>query len=111
MKKLNIGQDFGTELTNRDKLQRDGKCSGLEFRQKYLQDIDTENSWQSDEPYIELDFSLVKKLGPSWANEVFAYFAKYATPKKILTKVKIINISRVKESTINVELEKGYAKK
>ena len=61
--------------------------------------------------FIVLNFSNVKRLGPSWANEVFAYFTRYSSPERILKKIKLENISRVKRTTIEQEISTGYSKK
>ncbi len=110
MEKIDIGKEFYSRLTNRDDKQRDGKYNGIEFRNKFLSGLYNDKAWKDDSVFIELDFSNVSKMGPSWANEVFAYFTKYGTPSKVLQKIKIVNISRVKRSIIEQELEAGYSK-
>ena len=111
MYKIDVGEDFHHRLTNRDKHQRDGKYTGLEFREKYLSELYNSEVWENDIPFIELDFSNVTKLGPSWANEVFAFFTQYAKPKRILSKIKLKNISKVKKAIIEEELAAGYLRK
>ena len=108
---IDIGKDFYDRLTNRDLKQRDGKHTGVEFREKHLRGLDSEEAWKNDLVFIRLDFSNVSKMGPSWANEVFAYFAKYAKPSRILNKIQLINISRVKKNIIEHEIESGYSKR
>lgn len=111
MKTIDIGEDFFPRLTNRDTRQRDGKYTAVEFREKYLSELDKEEAWKDDSLYINLDFKNVSKMGPSWANEVFAYFTKYSRPEKVLDKIRLINISRVKKSIIKQELDSGYSQK
>ncbi len=105
---VDVGKEFSPSLTNRDHLQRDGKNTGVDFRKKYLISLDDKGEWQNSSTFITLDFGNVKRLGPSWANEVFAYFTKYANPELVLKKISIKNISRVKESIIKQELNTGY---
>lgn len=110
IKKIDVGTEFYHSLTNRNYQQRDGKNTGVGFRETYLSELDTDEAWKDDSGFIILDFTNVKKMGPSWANEVFAYFTKYAKPKIILKKIKLENISRVKKSIIQNELEGGYSR-
>jgi len=110
MKTIKIAVEFFHRLQNRDKNQGDGSYTGEEFRNKYLTELDDKKMWDSEhrEEFIELDFENVIRLGPSWANEVFAYFTQYAKPEEILQKIKISNISEVKMETIRNELSEGY---
>lgn len=110
MKTIDVGVDFSPSLTNRDKYQRDGTDTGEQFRKKYLDDLDKETQWKSSDVFIIFDFSNVKRLGPSWANEAFAYFTKYGKPENILKKIQLINITNVKLATIKQEIETGYSK-
>lgn len=108
MIKISVVNDFKTtELTNRDRFQRDGSFNGEDFRKKYLKDFDSKEAWRNSDPEIEIDFEGVTKLGPSWANEVFAHFTRYASPKNILSKFVLTGLSEVKQSIIDVELKKG----
>jgi len=111
MKTINVGVEFSPSLTNRDKQQRDGTFTGVEFREKYLSALDVDDEWKDEKIFVELNFRDVKRLGPSWANEVFAYFTKYGRPSQVLRKIKLVNISRVKEAIIQQELDTGYSKK
>lgn len=108
MNTVNVGEDFSPYLTNRDRRQRDGAFSGEQFREEYLTPLDNKDIWQDSAPFVVLDFSGVKRLGPSWANEVFAFFTRYARPEAILQKIQVKNISRVKQNIIDVEIEAGY---
>ena len=111
MKTIDIKSQFSDSLTNRDEFQRDGKFTGVEFREKFLKELDNAEAWMDNNPFITLDFSNVKRLGPSWANEVFAFFTKFANPKQILKKIVFKNISAVKLAIIEKEIETGYFKK
>lgn len=111
MKKIDVGKEFSTSLTNRDNLQRDGKFNGVDFRTKFLSEFDNNELWNNDDTLIILDFGNVERLGPSWANEVFAYFAKFGEQDRILKKIKLENISRVKLAIIEKEIETGYSRK
>jgi hypothetical protein len=112
LKTVDVGKDFYPRLTNRDERQRDGRHTGRDFRTNYLAELlDNKEAWRDDSTVIELDFSNVTKMGPSWANEVFAYFAKYEKPKSILKKIRLTNISRVKQAIIEQEIEAGYSKR
>lgn len=108
MKSIDVGIEFSPSLTNRDELQRDGTFSGEEFRNRYLKDLEDENIWKNEDPYIILDFGNVERLGPSWANEVFAYFTQFAHPELILKKIHLKNITPVKKAIIDRELSTGY---
>ena len=102
---VDVGEDFYHRLTNRNKEQGDGKHTAVDFREKYLSDLDDKNAWVNDDVFIELDFSNVTKIGPSFANEAFAYFTQYASPEKILRKISIRNATVVQKMVIKEELE------
>ena len=111
MQSVEIAKQFCSRLVNRDKLQGDGKCSGELFRTQFLQELDSLAWWKDPDTSITLDFSEIETLGPSWANEVFAYFTKFdQSPSKILSKIRLLNISRVKRSTIEMEINAGYSR-
>lgn len=105
---IDIGKDFYPRLANRNNKQGDGKHTAIEFRQKYLANLDNQTSWENDNNSIIFDFKNVKKIGPSFANEAIAYFTKYATPKKILQKINIINASNIHMRIIKQELDTAY---
>lgn len=109
--KIDIGTDFYHRLANRDGFQGDGKNTAVEFRNKYLSELDSDIAWKNDNLFIEFDFSNVKKIGPSFANEAFAYFTKYAKPTQILKKIEFTNISKVKRLIIEQELDSGYKRR
>ena len=111
MKIVNVGKEFYPRLANRDKLQGDSKHTAAEFRDTFLKDLDNKAAWDSGDPYITLDFSEVKKIGPSFANEAFAYFAKYTSPEVIFKKILFTNISNVQRAIIDIELNTGYKKR
>lgn len=111
MNRVDVGKEFSPSLTNRDELQRDGTYTGVEFREQFLSELDDKSKWENDVTIIILNFKNVKRLGPSWANEAFAYFTRYGKPDAILKKIKLENISRVKLTTIQQEIDTGYSKK
>jgi hypothetical protein len=108
---IDVGVDFYHRLANRDPYQGDGKYHAVDFRHKYLSELDNEQAWKTHDAFVQLDFSNVKKIGPSFANEAFGYFTKYATPKQILNKIILKNIKKVSLMIIEEELEAGYKKK
>lgn len=102
-------KDFSDFLINRDQYQGDGSFHAVEFRQKYLSNADDIEWWNIKSDVIELDFGGVDTLGPSWANEAFAYFAKYANkPNDIYKRFRFTNISPVKLALIKREIDSGY---
>lgn len=107
---VNVAAEFYHRLANRDERQGDGKHTAIEFRNKYLAKLDNREEWQSDAPFVTFDFTDVKKIGPSFANEAFAYFTIFAKKDKILRKILFKKISKVQLSIINVELEAGYSR-
>ena len=107
-KVIDIGNDFYPRLANRNKFQGDGKHTAEEFREKYLSFLDNEEIWSNDRTEIELDFKNVRKIGPSFANEAFAYFCKYSEPQKVIKKIKLCNLTDVKKAIILEEIESGY---
>ncbi|MFA7098244.1 MAG: DUF4325 domain-containing protein [Gammaproteobacteria bacterium] len=107
-KRVDVGKEFFVDLVNRDEHQGDGLFHAKEFRQKYLTEMDNQDFWNNPQKTIVLDFQHVEVLGPSFANEAFAYFTKFAKPELIKTVIVFDHISQVKMSTINVELEQGY---
>jgi hypothetical protein len=111
MKTIDVGDKFSPSLTNRDHQQRDGAFTGVEFREEFLSELNSTSLWEDDDAFITLDFTNVRRLGPSWANEVFAYFTRFGQPDSILKKVNVTGISRVKLAIIKQEIETGYSKK
>jgi len=113
MKTVDVGLEFYHRLANRDQYQGDGKHSAIEFRNRYLKDLDNADYWarRDDQQFIVLDFSNVKKIGPSFANEAFGYFTKYTTPEVFRKKVQIIKASKVQLLIIEEELHSGYTGK
>lgn len=105
---IDVGKDFYHRLANRDSHQGDGKFTAIDFRNRFLKSLDNEHTWTTDTEPIVLDFANVKKIGPSFANEAFAYFTKYASPEKILKKIIFNNATRVQREIIQEELETGY---
>jgi hypothetical protein len=111
MEIIDIGNDFFYRLVNRNKLQGDGRYTAEDFREKYLSFLDNEQAWKERGNEITFDFAEVEILGPSFANEAFAYFSKYASKNEILSKIKFTNISKVKLSILYEEIDSGYSKK
>ncbi len=105
---IDVGKDFYHRLANRDSRQGDGKFTAIDFRNRFLKSLDDEHVWPTDTEPIILDFANVKKIGPSFANEAFAYFTKYTSPEKILKKIVFKNATRVQLMIIQEELETGY---
>lgn len=108
MKTINVGREFYPRLANRNRHQGDGKNNAIEFRTKYMLFLDTPDAWRTEDPVIQFDFVDVKKIGPSFANEAFAYFIKYTTPDTMLKKVLFVNWSRVQEMIVKEELASAY---
>lgn len=100
---------FGTHLRNRNSHQSDGECSGQDFRDKHLKPLNNPTWWKGDEILV-LDFEGVETLSPGWANEVFAYFARYPfiSKSQFVARVKLENLSKVKLETISDELARGF---
>ncbi len=108
MEKIDVGEEFYYRLANRNNLQGNGKHTAESFRKKYLQALDNEEAWEEELSYITFDFKNVKRIGPSFANEAFAYFMKYTDPETFLKKVVFINIDEVDKKIIRKELDSGY---
>jgi len=110
MREVDVGKEFYHRLANRNKYQGDGRHTAEQFRDVYLYDLDKEDAWKDDKIAIVFNFENVKKIGPSFANEAFAYFMKYATPQQLKKKICFKNISSVQELIIEQELESGYSR-
>ncbi len=91
--KIDVGNDFSNRLINKDKSRGDGRNTAVEFRNKYLSVFNSFDSWKDIDLFIELDFSNVNYITPSFAYEAFGYFTKYTTSDKILEKIRFTNIS------------------
>ena len=103
--------DFAEELVNRNKHQGSGRNTGEEFRNKYLQDLESDTWWKDSDKKIVLNFAGIYTLSPSWANEVFAYYGRKFTEKKIKERILLANISDVKRKIIYKEIEVGCKKR
>lgn len=109
MKVVNVATQFSDYLVNRNQHQGDGTFSAVDFRERFLQDLESDDWWGSAE-YITLDFDGVEILGPSWANEVFAYYtSRNKSPEEILKKIRILNLKSVKLNIVQDELRTGYS--
>jgi len=111
MTTIDVGVVFYHRLANRDSKQGDGKHTAVEFRTRFLSSRDNPQIWKSSSEPTILDFKNVKKIGPSFANEAFGYFTKYATPATFFERVRFVNISKVQKMIIEEELESGYSGK
>ena len=107
---IDVGKDFYFRLANRNKFQGDGKHTAVDFREKYLKELDSKEAWLNLDGFITFDFSGVRKIGPSFANEAFAYFMKYTNPENFKKKVLFNNASEVQSMIIDNELQSGYSK-
>lgn len=106
---LDIGNKFYHKLLNRNELQGDGKYTAIEFREKFLNDLDDKSWWDDDSKLIELDFKNVEVMGPSWTNEIFAYYLSQGIKiAEIQRKIRCLNLTKTKEITIQKELKQGY---
>jgi len=107
---IDVGSEFGPRLANRDSTQGDGKFTALTFRREYLSELDNREFWaHAVDHFITLDFSKVSKIGPSFANEAFAYFTQYAKPDVILRVIRIQHATKVQKMIIEYELWSGYS--
>ena len=105
MEVIDIGNVFFRRLLNRNHLQGDGKHTAMEFRDKYLVELDDTSWWKDKTKKIELNFENVEVLGPSWTNEIFTYYLdKGIKPKQILKKIRCSHLSKTKEMIIHMEL-------
>jgi hypothetical protein len=107
---INIGKDFHARLANRNKYQGDGTHTAEDFRNKYLLRFDNQKEWNEGAEIITFDFSNVRKIGPSFANEAFAYFMQYTDPKGFYNRIKFINTTKIQGMIIDEELRAGYSK-
>ena len=110
MKEIDVGKEFYHRLANRNKYQGDGRHTAEQFRRDYLCALDKEDAWTDDKTVVVFNFDHVKKIGPSFANEAFAYFMKYAKPERFKKKIHFKNISDVQKLIIEQELKSGYSR-
>jgi len=109
---VDVGKEFHFRLANRNELQGDGAYNAVDFRNKFLHVLDSKKAWENLDKEVILDFSNVKRIGPSFANEAFAYFMQYTSPENFLKKVEFLNIDKDVDLTIiSKELKAGYCKK
>lgn len=111
MNVIKIAEQFYHRLANRDSRQGDGRHTAVEFREKYLSGLNSKEAWNDSTCSIILDFEGVRKIGPSFANEAFAYFTQYADPETVLGKICLKNASTVQTKIIQMELETGYRRR
>lgn len=109
MRSVDIGNEFSKIIVNRANYQGNGRNTATEFRNQFLSELEDIRIWKTDDPVIELDFSSVRSISTSFANELFAYYLRYTTSKdRILRKIKLTNLSPLKKNMIEREIEKGY---
>jgi hypothetical protein len=113
MQTIDVGVAFHPRLANRNRKQGDGKNTAEDFRKRYLSELDKASAWtESNDTFIVLDFTNVKKLGPSFANEAFAYFTKYEKSiSNIKSKIKFEHMSKVQEMILDTELNSGWGER
>lgn len=104
MQTVKIKDEFSDILINRNKLQGDGKFTAQDFRKKFLKDFESKQAWENPNEEIEFDFSGVRKISPSFANEAFAHFLQFTKKSNFYKKIKFSNMSKVQELIINEEL-------
>lgn len=108
---IDIGRQFGSRLLYRSSEpanERTRSNGGIEFRMRFMSELETPEFWSDKTRMITLDFKNVDTLGPAWANEVFAYWAQCRLPADVKNKIKCINITEVKQAVIDIELDHGY---
>ncbi len=108
---IDVGTVFSPRLTNRDPNQGDGKNTAIEFRTRYLSELDDPQVWLSPTLRIRLDFANVVRLGSSFANEAFGYFVRHARPEAILKVIQFVNTTNVQMTMIEQELRSAASKK
>jgi epoxyqueuosine reductase QueG len=104
---VDIGTEFNTALLYRSSTQ--GPNSGEDFRKKYLSRLDNNDAWQwkTSDVFVVLDFKNVEVLSPSFADEAFGYFTKYANNIDIFKRI-IVNIKRIHEEIIKEEVNECW---
>lgn len=108
---IDIGRQFGSRLLYRSSEpanERTRPNGGVEFRMRFMSELETPEFWSDKTRSITLDFSNVETLGPAWANEVFAYWLQRRQSRDVKAKILCINITEVKQAVIDIELDQGY---
>ena len=105
---VKVAQDFHFRLSNRNKHHNDGTHTAVEFREKFLFQYDCQDIWDTDTPTIVFDFSGVKRVSPSFANEAFAYFLQYTDKDNLLKHFIFENIDPIDRMIVEQELNSGY---
>ncbi len=107
---INLAKDFSPVLRNRNKYQTDGKFTAIEFRKKFLNELDSQEWWGNESKTISIDLSDIDTLGPSWVNEAFAYFARYnINSEALFKKINFIGLDEVWKEIIEQEMKDGYS--
>lgn len=105
---VDVGKEFSRRLIYRNAFQANDNINAQNFRRRFLSELDSFEKWGKDYRVV-LDFSNVDTISPGFANEAFAYFAKYAkTPAELLEKIFIKNASGVKDKIILDEINSGF---
>lgn len=109
MKTVDVGKEFYPKLIYRTPAS--GSYSAKEFRRTFLKDFETPEAWKKESPAgIRLDFSHVEAILPSFANEAFAFFARYADADEILRRIELVNISNLRRQLIKDEIQSAYGR-
>ena len=99
-------EEFWDELSN---TAIAGKRTGAFLRELFMEHMDNQKFWDNvNSPAIRFDFTGVRKITPSFANDAFAYFTKYANATKVLKVIEFVNITNIKRAIINLEVEQGH---
>jgi len=103
---IDVAKQFATHLKYGVPLDDNERGrSGLEFRERFLKELDNPDAWKNKDPFIVLDFEGVKRISPSFAYVGFAYFRKYAPAERIEKKIHKVNLSPIKRFTIDLEVQ------
>ena len=104
-----LAKDFSDFLINRDEHQNDGADNAVDFRRKFLADLDSKEWWEDATKQVVINFDGVDTLAPSWANEAFAYYTKFCPDvSKVLSKIILKHVNIVHRSIIETEVKSGY---
>lgn len=106
---IEIAKEFSDYLVNRNERQGDGTKTGVEFRATFLKPLESDEWWNDDKETLVLDFDRVSTIGPSWANEVFAYYTDKHSVGEIRSKILLKNLSPIKKEIVDIEIESGYS--
>lgn len=77
----------------------------VQFRDKFLNFLDHPDAWGDHHTKVVLNFENIRNMTPSFCKEAIAYFRKYASAEKILSVIKMINLTPIQRMTMELELE------